>query len=248
MGALTEEIPKPMLRIDGKPMLQHIIERLRQAGIKDILIVVGYHREQIEAHFPNLKFVTQEITEGTAAAVRLGRAFAADDPFLLTFGDILCEASNYEGIAKVFAQSQTAAVLGVKNVTDPWQGAAVYADSSGRVTKLIEKPKQGTSTTNWNSAGLYAFAPVVFQEIERVKKSPRGEYEITSAIEQLIDSGRPVCLYEMKGVWKDVGRPEDLKLLNSEQALFQYCPPPGTETKPCASPSSSRENLPPSDK
>lgn len=216
MGALTEEIPKPMLPIAGKPMLEHIVERLEQSGIEDILIVVGYHKEQIEAHFPALKFVTQEIIDGTAAAVKLGRAFSAEDPFLLTFGDILCEASNYEGIAEAFAQCQPAAVIGVKHVEDPWQGAAVYADSSGRVTKIIEKPKPGTSTTNWNSAGLYAFAPVVFNEIERVKKSSRGEYEITSAIEQLIDGGQTVCLYEMKGAWKDVGRPEDLKILNSQ--------------------------------
>ena len=216
MGALTQDIPKPMLPVEGKPMLQHIVERLKQSGIEDILVVVGYHRERIEARFPDLKFVTQEIIAGTAAAVKLGRAFVAEDPFLLTFGDILCEASNYQGISEAYAQSQPAAVIGVKHVDDPWQGAAVYADSSGRVAKIVEKPNPGTSTTHWNSAGLYVFAPIVFHEIERVRESPRGEYEITSAIEQLIESGQPVRLFEMQGAWRDIGRPEDLRILNSQ--------------------------------
>jgi dTDP-glucose pyrophosphorylase len=210
MGGLTENLPKPMLPIAGKPMLEHIVDRLRGAGIDDILVAVGYRREVIEAHFPSLNFVTQEVVEGTAAAVKLGQDFAGREPFLLTFGDILCDAGNYSGIAEMFARRNAAAVIGVKRVDDPWQGAAVYADESGRVSQIVEKPAPGTSATNWNSAGLYAFAPIVFDEIDRVKKSPRGEYEITSAIEQLIAACEPVFLFEMHGAWKDVGRPEDL--------------------------------------
>jgi dTDP-glucose pyrophosphorylase len=183
--------------------------------VEEILLVVGYRRELVEAHFerfPGIRFAVQEVVEGTASAVRLGRTFAAREPFILTFGDIICDATNYSGISETFERERSAAVIGVKHVPDPWQGAAVYADHSGRVSKMIEKPKPGTSTTNWNSAGLYAFAPVVFEEIDRVPRSPRGEYEITSAVEQLIGAGQPVHLFAMHGDWRDVGRPEDLKL------------------------------------
>jgi len=86
----------------------------------------------------------------------------------------------------------------------------VYCDETGAVTKIVEKPPRGTSTTHWNSAGLYAFSPEIFDEIATVPRSPRGEYEITTAIEQLIEHGRPVRMFEMTGAWRDVGRPEDL--------------------------------------
>src|SRR5215472_3459071 len=161
MGALTEELPKPMLPIEGRPMLEHIVLRLREAGIERVLIVVGYRRELIEQHFavgfPEVSFVTQEVVEGTASAVRLGRGFIGADPFLLTFGDILCGARNYTGIADSLTRNAASAVLGVKYADDPWQGAAVYADAAGIVSEMIEKPPRGASTTHWNSAGLYAF-------------------------------------------------------------------------------------------
>jgi len=213
MGALTEELPKPMLPIEGRPMIGHIVERLREAGLREILIVTGYRRESIEAHFRGVEgvsFVTQLATEGTAKAVGLGRGFAGEDPFLLTFGDILCGGANYSGICEKLEQSAAAAVIGVKYVDDPWQGAAVYADASGAVAKIIEKPARGTSVTRWNSAGLYAFTPEIFEEIETTPKSPRGEYEITTSIAQLIDRRRAVRMFEMQGAWRDVGRPGDL--------------------------------------
>ncbi len=213
MGELTEELPKPMLPLHGKPMIEHIVQRLQEAGLREILIVVGYRRELIEDHFrtgfSGVSFAVQEVVEGTASAVRLGRDFVGDEPFLLTFGDIICDASNYSGIADELERSASAAI-GVKYVDDPWQGAAVYTDAEGVVRKMIEKPERGTSSTHWNSAGLYAFDAEIFDEIVTAPKSARGEYEITTAIEQLIEHGRPVRMFEMTGAWRDVGRPEDL--------------------------------------
>jgi NDP-sugar pyrophosphorylase family protein len=214
MGNLTAELPKPMLPINGKPMLEHIVNRMRQAGIAEILIVTGFKRELIEEHFrdgfPGISFAVQQTQEGTAKAVQLGKQFVGSDPFILTFGDIICGAENYTGIARTLSENAAAAVLGVKSVDDPWQGAAVYAEPSGVVTKIVEKPAPGTSATHWNSAGLYAFAPIVFDEIDTVPKSERGEYEISTAIEQLIDHHRPVRIFAIEGAWRDVGRPEDL--------------------------------------
>ena len=214
MGELTEELPKPMLPLNGRPMIEHIVRRLQEAGLREILIVVGYRRELIEDHFragfPGVYFAVQEVVEGTASAVRLGRDFVGHDPFLLTFGDIICDASNYSGIAAELERDGAAAAIGVKYAEDPWQGAAVYADADGAVGKMIEKPTRGTSSTHWNSAGLYAFRPDIFEEIARAPKSARGEYEITTAIEQLIERGRTVRMFEMTGAWRDVGRPEDL--------------------------------------
>jgi dTDP-glucose pyrophosphorylase len=207
-----------MIPLNGRPMIEHIVRRLHDAGVREILIVVGYHGDLIQQHFrqgfEGVSFAVQEVAEGTASAVRLGREFAGADPFILTYGDIICDAANYSGISGTFRHFGDSAALGVKYADDPWQGAAVYCDEAGAVTKIIEKPARGSSTTHWNSAGLYAFAPEIFDEIATVPKSPRGEYEITTAIEQLIEHGRPVRLFEMTGAWRDVGRPEDLAAAN----------------------------------
>jgi len=76
-------------------------------------------------------------------------------------------------------------VLGVRDVDDPWQGAAVY-EVGGTVTRVVEKPPRGTSTTRWNSAGLYAMRPAVFPYLDRLAPSPRNEYELTSIFEMML--------------------------------------------------------------
>lgn len=213
MEELTEDRPKPMIPLRGKPMLEHILDRLREAGFKQALLVTGYKAETIEDHFRaypmEIEYRRQETIDGTARAALLGREFAAADPCLLTFGDILTEAADYRAMAAKMTP-ETEAVLAAKWVDDPWQGAAIYADESGRVSHIVEKPPIGTSTTHWNSAGAYCFRESAFAEMARVPRSPRGEYEITSAVEQLIDRGLRVLVHGLEGAWRDVGRPGDI--------------------------------------
>jgi dTDP-glucose pyrophosphorylase len=213
MGQLTEELPKPMLPLAGKPMIEHILDRLRSAGTRRVFIVTGYRAETIEEHLRNypmeITFARQQSINGTATAALLGREFGGSDAFLLTFGDIICDPEDYDGMSQRLDQI-TAAVLGVKHVDDPWQGAAVF-EEQGVVNRIIEKPPRGTSTTNWNSAGLYAFQPAIFDYMAAVKPSVRGEYELTTAISDMIATGKRVLIYSVKGEWRDVGRPEDLR-------------------------------------
>jgi len=214
MGALTEELPKPMLPVAGKPLLEHILDRLGQAGVKECGLITGYRHEAIEQHFATypmkLAFIHQEVINGTAGAAKLAGSFVADDPFLLTYGDIWSEPEDYRRVMQpIEDEPETEATLAVKYVDDPFQGAAVYVEE-GFIRKIIEKPPKGTSTTHWNSAGIYCFRPRVFAEIDRVPLSSRGEYELTSAIEQMIDGGRKLRAVEIKGAWRDIGRPEDL--------------------------------------
>ncbi len=229
MGALTEEMPKPMLPVHGKPILEHILDRLGEAGIRACGVITGYKHEMIEqyfAHYPiRLEFIHQETINGTAGAAKLAHGFVANDPFLLTYGDIWCDADDYRRVMQpIEEEPDTEATLAVKYVDDPYQGAAVY-EESGFIRKIIEKPAKGTSTTNWNSAGIYCFRPRVFEEIDRVPVSPRGEYELTSAIEQMIEAGRKIRAVEIKGTWRDIGRPEDLTAGNF--ALDTQYPRPG---------------------
>ncbi len=217
MGSITEMLPKPMVQIAGKPLLELILERLRDAGIRQFFIVVGYQREAIQNYFAGsrfaIEFTVQETVNGTGAAALLARAFAGDDPFLLTFGDILCSSQEYvRAIARM--DDETQAVLAVKWVDDPWQGAAVYEEAD-RITRIMEKPPKGTSQTHWNSAGFYCFRPRVFDYLAVLKPSVRNEYEITSAIDEMLADGLVLKISPIEGDWRDVGRPEDLAAVNS---------------------------------
>ena len=108
---------------------------------------------------------------------------------------------------------QTMAVLGVRDVDDPWQGAAVY-EIDGRVTRVIEKPPKGTSTTRWNSAGLFALGQGAFSYLDRLTPSPRGELELTAIFDMMLDENVEVRISSIEGRWRDVGRPEDLEAVN----------------------------------
>ena len=212
MGELTREIPKPLIPLNGRPMLLHILDRIAAAGVEEVLLVTGYLAEQIEevasGHGLRVSFRRQETVNGTAKAALLARQWVGEYPFLLTFGDILAEPEHYVGMRESFTGFD--GVLAARYVEDPYQGAAIYVDEERRVQRIIEKPERGTSTTHWNSAGIYVFSPLVFDELERVPLSARGEYEATSAITQMLDAGRTLKMFALEGTWMDVGRPEDL--------------------------------------
>jgi NDP-sugar pyrophosphorylase family protein len=216
MHELTADLPKPMLPVGGRPILEHLLGRLMEADYSEALIVTGYRAEAIENYFKEyplpLRFVRQSAINGTATAALLAREFVGSSDFLLTFGDILAGASCFRGILDSLRQApEVEAMLGVKEVEDPYQGAAVYADAKGTVTRIVEKPPRGASGTHWNSAGIYAFRASIFEELQRVPLSARGEYELTSAVAQLIESGKLLRLFPIEGQWRDIGRPEDLE-------------------------------------
>lgn len=221
MGALTAEVPKPMLPVQGRPILEHILEGFASVGVEEFLIVVGYRHELIEEYFRNwrlpIEFRIQEPVDGTGSAARLAREFIGNDPFLFSFGDILCRPEAYTRCSDILINHPaTMVVAGVKDVDDPWRGAAVYADD-GIITKIIEKPPIGTSTTRWNSAGLYAMRPIVFHYLERLQPSPRNEYELTSIFEMMLQDGLELRISPIEGEWRDIGFPDDLDAANHFQ-------------------------------
>jgi NDP-sugar pyrophosphorylase family protein len=219
MGEITSDTPKAMLPVRGKPLLEHVLDGLAQAGVERFLIVVGYRRDVIENHFRNwrlpVEFRVQDPINGTGAATRLGREFVGYDAFLLALGDILCDLSAYARCGIVLDEHpNTAGVLGVKAVEDPWRAAAVYAEN-GVITRVVEKPPQGSSTTHWSSAGLWAFRSLVFDYLDRIELSPRGEYELTSIFDAMLADGLELRISSIEGEWTDVGRPEDLAAVNT---------------------------------
>jgi NDP-sugar pyrophosphorylase family protein len=219
MGAITADLPKPMLPVRERPMLEHVLERLAAAGVERFLVVVGYRSELIAAHFRNwrlpIEFRLQDPVDGTGSAALLARDFAAGAPFLLTYGDILCDPSAYVRCARVLEEHPAAAaVLAVREVDDPWRGAAVYVEA-GKVSKVIEKPPRGTSTTRWNSAGLFALRPLAFDYLARLEPSVRNEYELTAIFDSMLRDNLELRISPIEGNWRDVGCPDDLGAVNA---------------------------------
>jgi dTDP-glucose pyrophosphorylase len=219
MRELTQELPKPMLPVRGKPVLQHIIEGLRDAGLTDFLIIVGWHAEVVRDFFADgsklgvrVEYATQLVQDGTGKVVDLGRGFAGNDPFILSYGDILIGPENYPRICAALTGAE--AVVSVKRNEDVRQGGAVFVNDRFELIDLREKPKPGEPTSPWYNAGVYAFRSSIFEHIAKLERSPRGEYELTDAIRNLALAGNKVQAVELKGNWADVRDPEILAALN----------------------------------
>lgn len=217
MGALTASTPKPLLPLQGRPIIEHIVLGLKSAGIHEVVLVTGYRGEDIEAHLGDgralgiqLDYRRQEQPEGTARALLLTRKLVAGRPFVLSWGDVVVEPGEYAALVDAFGRERCDAMLTLNHIDDPWRGAAVYVDREWRVTELIEKPLRGTSRTPWNNAGIFAFTPLIFTYAERLRPSARGEYELPQAIAAMIADGRVVRARPIRGFWSDLGTPADL--------------------------------------
>src|ERR1700736_2929619 len=224
MREMTAELPKPMLEVRGKPVLQHIVEGLRDAGVGNVLIIVGYRADAVQNFFGDgsrykigIQYATQTVQDGTGRVIELARNFVGLTPFVLGYGDILVAPENYKSIVDLAEDVE--AVVSVTRGEDVTKGGAVFLNDQMDVVDLREKSKPGEATSPWYNAGLYSFRPSIFDFTAKLKPSPRGEYELTDAIRELAQSGqvragRPVKALKLTGAWTDVRDPEILARLN----------------------------------
>ena len=200
MGPFGKLFPKPIVPICNKPLLAYQLESMRQIGIEDVLIVIGHLGYRI----------TQTLGDGSAFGVkiryveqerRLGIAHAAgqleshvDRPFMLFLGDIFFEVPDLRAMIDVMERNQAAAVVAVKEETDPEavkRNFAVILREDGTVRRVIEKPRHLPNMLK--GCGLYLFDLPIFDAIRRTPRTAmRDEYELTDSIQILIDYEYPV--------------------------------------------------------
>lgn len=235
MRDLTNELPKPMLRVQGKPILEHIVTGLVAAGIREVFIVTGYRADVIESYFGDgskwgirIAYGRQVVQDGTGKAPELAKAFVGSDTFLLTYGDILVKPETYQQMLKRFGEGPFSGLLTVTGSEDVTKGGINFFDDQFCLRKLVEKPsteqldelrrsgwlKPGQIA--WYNAGIYIFKPVVYEFTARLEKSPRGEYELTDAINALVAAGHRIAGMQIEGRWVDVRDPEVLAALEKE--------------------------------
>ena len=236
MKELTNEIPKPMLRVQGRPILEHILTGLISAGIREVCIVTGWRAEVVEGHFGDggqwgvrIVYARQTVQDGTGKAPEVAKGFVGADEFLLTYGDILVKAETYPRMVARFGEGAFSGLITVTQGQDVTKGGLNFFDSQFCLKRLIEKPnaeqieqlrregwlKPGDPV--WYNAGIYVFRPVVFDFTTRLQKSPRGEYELTDAISAMVAAGHRLAGLEIEGRWVDVRDPEVLAALEGGQ-------------------------------
>lgn len=223
MRELTKNTPKPLLRIGDKTLLEIIMSGIKSAGVSEFIIVTGYLGDKIADFFGNgarfgcsINYVRQEKQNGTAKAINLCQSMTGSSDFFMTYGDIIISPQNYPMMREAYYKHKLDVLSTINHVDDPAAGAAVYINgadeksSCRKVVKIIEKPPAGTSKTNWNNAGVFIFSPLIYKYSERVAPSPRGEYELTSALHDMLEDALKFYAMPISGVWSDVGNPEEL--------------------------------------
>lgn len=218
MKHLTVYLPKPMLTVKDKPVLGWVMEGLCTAGIKEFCIITGYLADSIEKYFGDgrargiqIEYRRQATRDGTAHAAHLAKAFTGNEPFLLTYGDILVPPDNYKEMISVMATEKIAGVIGVLKHQELSQGGPVFFDRNSYVSNIAEQPSRFAPDSTRYIGGIYLLSPVFFEFTANLPKSARGEYEITGALAQMVNDGYRIKGCDLSGYWLDVGNPEALK-------------------------------------
>ncbi|MBI4092344.1 MAG: NTP transferase domain-containing protein [Candidatus Kerfeldbacteria bacterium] len=215
MKGLANDRPKHLLTVLGRPFLDHLLDRLKQAGFRDIVMVTGHQNHAFQPYQGRrgIRLVEQQLLHeryGTAAAVESAREAVGQAPFAVVSGDNLYSVDD---LRKVTIDSASAWIGGYK--TAAWQGMGILKlKNDGALEKIIEKPQNFVG--DLINASLYLFTPAIFEIIERLQPSPRGEYEITDAVNALA-AREPVNVFELEDRWLDLTTPSDIPKI--EKAL-----------------------------
>lgn len=205
---VTHHIPKPLLPLANRPTIEYAFDRLKELGIREVCIVVGESGPQMKealgdgANFGiRLSYVRQTDPKGLAHALGFAEQFVAGGDFVLYLGDAIY-GSGFQSYREKFEESDCANLNIVKPVADPSRFGVANVEGD-RIVRLVEKPKEPES--NLAMAGMYFFGPQIWSVLPDLKPSGRGEYEITDAIQTLVDRGETVLAGVYEDEWFDTG-------------------------------------------
>jgi glucose-1-phosphate thymidylyltransferase len=200
--------------VANKPVLFYGIEAIVAAGIREIGMVVGDTRAEIEAAVGDgsrfgarITYLPQEAPLGLAHAVKISEPFLGTDPFVMYLGDNLI-AGGITSLVEEFRSGGCNSMILLAEVPNPESFGVAELDPAGHVKRLVEKPSDPPS--NLALVGVYMFDGEIFESVRRIRPSARGELEITDAIQDLIDRGLEVRPHRVRGWWKDTGKLEDM--------------------------------------
>jgi glucose-1-phosphate thymidylyltransferase len=214
---LTHTGPKQLLPIANKAMSQYALEDLKTAGVTEIGIIIGdVFPEKVKEYYGTgenfgvkITYIYQDAPKGISHAIRLCKDFIGNDKFIVYLGDNVLRR-NLIDYTKKFQSSNSDAMILLCKVDDPQRFGIAELDqnNSGKIKKIVEKPKIPPS--DLAVIGIYFLTPKIFDIIDRLKPSWRGELEITEALQMLMEDGNKIEYDTVTGWWKDTGTPEDI--------------------------------------
>ena len=213
----THLIPKPMLKVGGKPVIDYVMEDVAKLGnVEQVIYITGHLKDSVESYarkrytFPSV-FVEQAVQDGTAGAVALARPYV-DQPVLIVFVDTVFDAD-----LSVINGTDADGIIWVKEVEDYQRFGVVVTDPAGNMTKIVEKPK--TPVSKRANIGLYYIRnwKLLFEGIDHVLKQPanNGEFYLTDAFQYMIDKGAKIRVMDVEG-WYDAGKLDTLLETNRD--------------------------------
>ncbi|WP_030926642.1 glucose-1-phosphate thymidylyltransferase [Streptomyces sp. NRRL S-646] len=215
---ITYTSAKQLVPVANKPVLFYGLEAIAEAGITQVGIVVGDTAEEIReavgdgsAFGIDVTYIPQAAPLGLAHAVLIAREFLGEDDFVMYLGDNFV-VGGITDLVDAFRADRPEAQILLTKVPNPTAFGVAELDASGQVTGLEEKPAHPKSELAL--VGVYLFTPAIHEAVRSIKPSPRGELEITDAVQWLIDAGREVRSTTISGYWKDTGNVTDMLEVN----------------------------------
>jgi glucose-1-phosphate thymidylyltransferase len=215
----THLVPKPMMKVAGKPVMSYVLDELKKLGnVEQVIYITGHLKEKVEEYARqemnvDSVFIEQKVQDGTAGAIALAKDYV-DQPVLIIFVDTIFDA-DLTKVKTVDADG----IIWVKEVEDYQRFGVVVTDKDGNMTKIVEKPK--TPISKRANIGLYYIRnwKLLFEGIDYVLKQPKnqGEYFLTDAFQYMIDKGARIRVIDVEG-WYDAGKIETM--LETNEAML----------------------------
>lgn len=218
LGPLTRNVPKPMLPVGGRPLLEHIIEMLQACGITDIALNLHHKPDVILSHFGSgemwgvrLRYSYESSLLGSAGTALRQLAWVYPESFMVYYGDVYTDANLSELIDR-HTSAEAAATIAVHQVDDPTRCGIVEFDKSGRVRRFVEKPPADQVFSNWANSGIYVLNPEVLRYVTDIPSDFGNDI-----FPRLLDAGLHIQVHPLTGTLIDIGTPENLQAV---QRLF----------------------------
>jgi len=227
LGTLTTNIPKPMLPVGDKPLLEHIIELLRQHGIVDIAVNLHHKPDAILRHFGSgeawgarLRYSYEATLLGSAGTALRHLAWVHPDPFLVYYGDVYSDV-NLTDLMEHHRDSHAAATIAVNEIDDPTRCGIVEFDAEYRVQHFVEKPAADQVFSRWSNSGIYVLNPEVLHFVRDIP-SDFGH----DIFPRLLESGLNIQAHPINGTLIDIGTPENYQRVQQIAAAKTSTPVP----------------------
>ena len=219
---ITLAIPKELLMVGSKAIIENVIDSMKNVGITDITVVVGWRKHAILDYLGSgkrmgvkLTYVVQEKTDGLAKAVYETKHIIQDESFMVVLGDNFFYPLTFlEDILSFHKKNNAVATVGISKVDDPTRHGMIKPGEENKIIDIIEKPKRELSPSNLGCIGIYIFNSEIFNAINDTKPGFNNEYQLTDAIKILIQNGHKVLYKEIKGTHIDIGTLDDLRKAN----------------------------------